>query len=174
NPGPNATTKLGTRTSAVLRIIDNDVSLAFSAPSYSVKEGAGLATITVELTGVNAAPVSVTWATSDGTALAGSDYGTLGNPTPPTGSLPFPPGGTATGVRTKTFTVRVLADRVMEATETVNLALCAPTGGAQLIAGRDTAVLSIVDDDLGGVVQFSAATFAGNGGGGNAASALSR
>ena len=51
-----------------------------------MKESAGLATITVELAGVNATPVTVAWATSDGTATAGSDYGTpatLANPTPP-------------------------------------------------------------------------------------------
>ena len=58
-----------------MKIVDNDVSLAFSAPTYSVKESAGTATITVELAGVNATPVTVAWATSDGTALAGSDYG---------------------------------------------------------------------------------------------------
>ena len=143
----------------MLTIVDNDVSLAFSAPTYSVKESAGTATITVELAGVNSTPVIVTWATSDGTALAGSDYGTAGNLTPPTGMLTFPAGGTPTTVRTKTFPVRIIQDRVIEATETVNLTLSSPSPGAQLIAGRDTAVLSIVDDDTGGVMQFSAATY---------------
>ena len=135
NPGPNGTTHLGTRITAILKIVDNDVSLAFSAPTYSVKESVATATITVELAGVNAAPVTVTWATSDGTALAGSDYGTAGNLTPPTGTLTFPAGGTPTTVRTKTFPVRIIQDRVLEATETVNLTLSAPSPGAQLIAG---------------------------------------
>ena len=81
-------------------------SLAFSAATYSVKENAGLATITVELTGVTSAPVTVTWATSDITATAGSDYGTpatLANPTPPppSGTLTFPPGGRRSTVRTQ-------------------------------------------------------------------------
>ena len=103
----------------MLKIFDNDLSLAFSAPTYSVKESAGLATITVELVGVNATPVTVAWATSDGTATAGSDYGTpatLANPTPPppSGTLTFLPGGTPTTVRTKTFTVRILQDRTIE------------------------------------------------------------
>src|SRR4030095_13121381 len=156
NPGPNPvpppTTKLGTRTSAVLRVVDNDVSLAFSTPTYSVKENAALATIRVELSGVNVTPVTVAWATSDGTATAGSDYGTpatLANPTPPppSGTLTFPPGGTPTTVRTKTFTVRILQDRVIEPTETVNLTLSAPTGGGLLVTGRDTAALSLMEDD---------------------------
>ena len=62
NPGPNATTTLGARFTAVLKIVDNDLSLAFSAPNYSVRENVASATITVELTGVNAAPVTVAWA----------------------------------------------------------------------------------------------------------------
>ena len=58
-----------------MKIIDNNLSLAFSAPSYTVRENVALATITVELTGVNATPVIVNWASSNGTATAGSDYG---------------------------------------------------------------------------------------------------
>ena len=48
----------GARSAAVLKIIDNNLSLAFSAPNYTVRENLTLATITVELTGVNATPVS--------------------------------------------------------------------------------------------------------------------
>ncbi|MET0484579.1 MAG: Calx-beta domain-containing protein, partial [Candidatus Rokuibacteriota bacterium] len=179
NPGPIPTTKLGTRSSAVLKIFDNDLSLAFSSATYSVKESAGLATITVELVGVNVTPVTVAWATSDGTATAGSDSGTpatLANPTPPppSGTLTFLPGGTPTTVRTRTFTVRVLQDRTIEPTETVNLTLSAPTGGGLLVTGRDTAVLSITEDDLGGVMQFSAATYTVGEAAGNAAIVISR
>ena len=67
NPGPNATTTLGARSAAVLKIIDNNLSLAFSAPNYSVRENLALATITVELTGVNATPVTVAGPSSNGT-----------------------------------------------------------------------------------------------------------
>src|SRR4029450_12044699 len=161
-----------------LRIFDNDLSLAFSAPTYSVKESAGLATITVELTGVTSVPVTVTWATSDITATAGSDYGTpatLANPTPPppSGTLTFPPGGSATAPRTKTFSVRILQDLTLEDTETVGLTLSGPIG-ASLVPGRDTAQLSIVDDDIGGTIQFSAATYSVGEGTANAAIVLTR
>src|SRR6185312_2600565 len=164
NPGPNATTKLGTRTTAVLRLLDNELALGFSAPTYSVRESAGVATITVELTGVNVTPVTVNWATSNGSATAGSDYGVRGagtppGPTPPpSGTLTFAPGGSPTTVRTRTFTVPILQDAVLEGTETVNLTLSGPVG-ATVIAGRGTAVLSIQDDDIGGTIQFSAATY---------------
>jgi Calx-beta domain len=149
----------------VLKIIDNELALGFSAPSYTVRENAGLATITVELTGVNATPVTVSWATSNGTATAGADYGIRGagtppGPTPPpTGVLTFPAGGTPTTVRTRTFTVPILNDTIVEGTETVNLTLSSPSPGVQLVTGRDTAVLSITEDDVAGVILFSAPSF---------------
>ena len=103
SPGGGAT--LGARTSALLRIIDDEKALGFSAQSYTVNEGGGTATITVELTGVSSTDtVTVNYATSNGTATAGLDYTTT------TGTLIFPPGGTATGIRTKTFTVPILQD----------------------------------------------------------------
>jgi Calx-beta domain/Beta-propeller repeat len=157
-PGPNPTTTLGTRTTATLRIVDDEPALAFTLPNFSVRENAGSARIVVELTGVTVAPVTVSWAATDSTATAGSDYGARGSTVPPGGTLTFSAGGSPTTVRTRAFTVPVLTDTIVEATETVNLALSAPAGG-QLVVGRDTAVLSIVDDDRGGVIQFSAASF---------------
>lgn len=158
NPGPNATTTLGTRATAVLRIVDDELALAFVAPNSSVREGAGSATIAVELTGINTTPVTVNWSANPGSALAGSDYGARGSAVAPSGTLTFGPGGTPTTVRRRTFTVPILQDTIVEPTETVNLALSGPVGG-QVVAGRDTAVLSIVDDDRGGAIQFSAALF---------------
>jgi HSP20 family molecular chaperone IbpA len=158
SPGPNTTTTLGARTTAVLRIVDDELSVQFSAPTYTVRESAGSATITVELTGVNTTPVTVTWTASPGTATAGSDYGTLGSVTPPSGTLTFPRGGTPTGVRTLTFPVRILQDRLLEDTETVNLVLSNAAGGAAL-GSRTTATLAIQDDDLGGAMQLSATTY---------------
>ncbi len=152
---PGGGALLGTRTSAVLRIVDDELALGFSAANYSVSEAAGAATITVELTGVNAVPVTVNYATSNGTATAGLDYTTA------TGTLVFPAGGTPTTVRTQSFVVPILQDTLAEGTETVNLTLSSPTpsGVAQLVSARSTALLSIIDDDQGGAVEFDAATF---------------
>jgi hypothetical protein len=158
NPGPNPTTTLGARSTAVIRLVDDELALAFAAPSSSVRENAGGATITVELTGVNTTPVTVAWTANPGTAQPGSDFGTRGSAVQPTGALTFPAGGSPTTVRTRTFRVPILQDTLVEPTETVNLALGAAVG-AQVVAGRGTAVLSILEDDRGGAIQISAALF---------------
>jgi hypothetical protein len=146
---------LGPRASAVLRIVDDELAIGFSASNYTVGEGAGSAIVTVELTGVNVVPVTVGYATSNGTATAGLDY------TLTSGTLVFPPGGTPTTVRTRTFSVPILQDTLAEGTETVNLTLSNPTpiGVAQLVPARSTALLSIIDDDQAGTVEFDAPTF---------------
>src|SRR4029077_218152 len=97
--------------------------LAFNPQTLSVKESAGSATFTVELTGRTTGLVTVDWAASDVTAIAGTDYGTppippTPPPPPPSGTLTFPAGGSAGTVRTKTFSIRILQDLVIEDTKT--------------------------------------------------------
>ena len=82
---------------------------------------ASRATISVTRTGGSANAVSVDYATvAGGTATAGADY------TSTSGTLNWANGDTAT----KTFTVLILDDNLVEPTETVNLTLSTPTGGA--------------------------------------------
>jgi hypothetical protein len=125
--------------------------LQFSAATYSVGEAGVQATITVTRTGGSAGAVAVSYATSNGTAVAGSDY------TSASGTLNW-----GNGISTpQTFTVPIANDAADEPDETVNLALSAPTGGATLGAVA-AAVLTIVDDDAptaAGTLQFSAATY---------------
>ena len=70
------------------------------------------------------------------------------------GTLTFLPGETS-----KTFSVRIIDDQVVEPTETVNLILRNPSGGAPL-GGQNTSVLRIVDDDT--TLEFSDAVFSAN------------
>src|SRR5262249_43581762 len=87
----------------------------------------------VTLSSAYDAPVTVDWATADGTATAGSDYQSG------SGTLTFAPGETA-----KTITILVNSDRLFEPTETFFVNLSAPTN-ASIAAGQG--VGTIVDDD---------------------------
>src|SRR5205823_2321031 len=66
---------------------------------------------------------------------------------------PFGCGGTS-----NTSAIPICKDTLDESYETVNLTLSNPTGGATL-GTPDTAMLTIIDNDSGGVLQFSSATY---------------
>src|SRR5262249_44146048 len=74
NPGGGAS--LGERSSAVLVILDNDVSgvISFAAPRYVQSETGEGAVITIKRTGGPAAGASIDFATMDGTATNELDY----------------------------------------------------------------------------------------------------
>ncbi|HEX8070054.1 MAG TPA: Calx-beta domain-containing protein [Pyrinomonadaceae bacterium] len=111
-------------------------TLQFSLSSYSVNEFSNSATVTVTRMGSVAGAATVDYATSDGTATAGSDY------TATAGTLTF-----AAGELSKTFTVPLIDDSVFEGNETINLTLSNPTGGTTLAAPQ-TAVLTIQDNEF--------------------------
>ena len=158
---PTGGATLGTPSTAVLTITDNDVpppgTLQLSAATYSVAENGGTATITVTRTGGSAGAVGVTVTTSNGTATAPADY------TAVTQTVSFAAGDTAN----KTVTIPIVDDALVEGNETVDVTLSAPTGGATL-GTPSTAVLTITDNDVAppGTLQLSAATYnvAENGG----------
>jgi beta-glucanase (GH16 family) len=108
------------------------LKVAFAQASYSVIEGSP-ATITVELNMPSPLPVTVTYATSDGSATS-SDY------TSASGELVFDP-----GVVSQSFTVATLDDTEDENSETVNLALSSPVNAE--LGALSTASLSIADND---------------------------
>ncbi len=124
--------------------------LQFSASAYSVGEGDGVATITVTRTGSTSGTATVHFATSDGTALAGSDY------TAASGTLTF-----ADREASKTFTISITNDSLVESNETVILTLTNPSGTGARLGSQATSVLTIVDNDAPrpGMLQFSSATY---------------
>jgi plastocyanin len=115
-------------------------TLRFSQSGYTVNEGAGTATVTVQRTGGDDGAVSVQYAATGGTATAGQDF------TPASGTLSWADKDDSN----KTFTVAVSNDATVESSETISLALASPTGGATLDAAHATAVLTILDNDTGG------------------------
>ncbi|MFN8489045.1 MAG: Calx-beta domain-containing protein [Caldilineaceae bacterium] len=132
----NAT--LGARSKATVVIADTSSApvVQFSSANYKVGEGGGTAVITVSLTSASTSPVTVQYATSNGTATAGQDY------TSASGALTF-----AAGQLTQTFTVPILQDKVYEGNETVNLTLSTPVNAT--LGAQANAVLTINDDEIG-------------------------
>ena len=132
---------LGSPASAVLTIIENDPvppagSLQFGSATYSVDESGPNVLISVTRTGGSFGAVSVDYASSNGTASAGSDY------TAVAGTLSF-----ADGVATsQSFSVPISEDTLFEGNETVNLTLSNVTGGASL-GTPGTAILTITEND---------------------------
>jgi hypothetical protein len=127
------------RETAELSVVDDDVggTIQFSAATYTVSEGVGSATITVRRSGSTAGDVTVDYATSDGTATAGTDY------TAAAGTLTFGVGETV-----KTFTVPITDDADPEGVETLNVTLSNPSPSAPTTLGpRTAAILRIVDND---------------------------
>jgi hypothetical protein len=134
---PTAGMTLGGRSTTVVRITDDDPAgaLAFAATQFTATEGGPAAVITVVRTGGTASGVTVQFATSNGTATAGSDYQAR------SGTLSFGAGQTS-----RTFTVPILDDSRAESAETVTLTLSNPGGGG-VLGSPSTAVLRILDNE---------------------------
>ncbi|MDE1569445.1 Calx-beta domain-containing protein [Aquabacter sp. P-9] len=119
---------------------------AFSVTDASVTEGnSGTKELafTVSLSSAATAPVTVAYATADGTALAGSDY------TAKSGTLTF-----AAGETSKVVKVLVNGDTAVEGNETFTLNLTNPSG-ATLADGAGTG--TIVNDDVAPLPTLSIA-----------------
>ena len=133
---------------ATLTIVDDDAppTVQFSSSAYSVSESGGTATITATLSAASSLPITVTYATSDGNATAGSDYTAI------SGTLAFAPSDIS-----QTFSVSILPDALDEEDETVNLTLSDPVNATP--GTPVAATLTIVDNDPEPTVQFSAASY---------------
>ena len=106
-----------------------------SAATFNFNENTGAATITVNRVGGTNSTITVDYATSNGTAIAGTDFTTI------SGTLTFLNGETS-----KTISVPIINDTMDEPNETFNVALSNPTGGALLLA-PSSAIVTITDDD---------------------------
>lgn len=131
---------LGSPSSATLTINDDDPSsptgtLAFSLSNYSRIENQGPIDIVVNRTGGSSGAASINYSTSNGSAVAGSDYSAA------SGTLNWNNGEEGS----KSFSVAVVNDSDDESNETVNLALSNASGAA--LGSPGSAVLTIEDDD---------------------------
>ncbi len=127
----NATIADGT---GVGTIVDDEPRVSISDKTVTEGNTGGTsATFTVTLSAAYDVPVTVNYATANGTATAGSDYQAA------SGTLTFAPGETS-----KTVKVQVIGDRLAEANETFFVNLSGPTN-AGITDGQGAG--TIVDDE---------------------------
>ena len=132
---PTGGGRLGTRTNAVLTIEDDEKSLQFSSATYEISEGVRNLVVTVNRGGPLKGAITVQYATSAGTATAGSDYTTR------TGTLSF-----SSGSKSKTISIPIINDTTDEENETFTITLSNPTAGV-VLGANDEATVTIVDND---------------------------
>lgn len=107
-------------------------NVSFDNATFTASENT-TATITVNRNGGATGAISINYATSNGTAIAGTDY------TAVSGTLSWADGD----MTPKTFTIPINADFVLDNAETINLTLSNPVGTT--IANGATATLTITD-----------------------------
>ena len=141
---------------SVLADVTLNLSVASaSAPSFSVDDVAADEGNALSFTVTRSTPTtgaySVDYATSNGTAIAGSDY------TATSGTLVF-----ASGETTKTVQVTTLTDAQAEGGETVNLDLSNATGGATISDALGVGTISNVAPPPSFAIDDVAATEGGD------------
>jgi hypothetical protein len=117
----------------------NDVSL------LERNAGSQTAVFTVRLSAPATRPVTVQYATADGSATAGEDYAAV------SGMLSF-----GRGTTTASIAVPVSGDTKVEGAETFNVTLSAPVNAT---LADDTGVGTILNDDTAGFFRLSAARY---------------
>ncbi|HEV2390904.1 MAG TPA: Calx-beta domain-containing protein [Verrucomicrobiae bacterium] len=140
------------QTKGLMYIQEDDTApgvIGFSAGSYAVTEGTN-AVITLVRTNGSVGPISVRFATTNGTAIAGQDYIGVTN------SVLFRDGQTSTNV-----VVPTLNNSAIQNDLAVNLYLAAPGNGATL--GVSNAVLTLINVNfLPGHLNFSSTAYSTN------------
>lgn len=156
NPVPAGVLDVNNPTTVTIQ--DNDFAgqFLFGAAQFFTDENGVSAVIPVLRRGGSAGEVSVNYAATAGTAVAGTDF------QPVSGRLTFAP-----GVTLQTFVVPILDDTATDPDRTVNLRLSVPVGGATIATGGGTASLVIVDNESLNIPAGSVETDFAAGGGAN-------
>ncbi len=113
-------------------------TLLFQNLAYNKGENGSSIQLTVQRVGIISNQVTVDYQTSGDTALPGQDYQSV------SGILTFGPLETI-----KTISIPIVNDQILEPRETFSVTLDNPTNNADIENGRQTATISLLDDDLG-------------------------
>ena len=117
-------------------------SFQLNASEFTISEDGGVVVATVTRSGSTEGEVTVGFTTTDETAQAGSDY------SPNSGILTF-----ADGETSKTITVTLLDDTVLEGDEAFQISLRNPSGSFGL-GGPTTSNVTIDDDDFENLTHY--------------------
>ena len=118
------------------------VTLSPMFPSITEgNSGTKLMTMTATLSTAASTAVTVGYATSNGQAIAGSDYTATG------GTLSF-----AVGETSKTFSIPILGDAAFEGDESFFINLTSATGAILGTNGTNSAIAEITNDDIPGTI----------------------
>ena len=130
---------LGSRSTATVSIIDSDLGIQFQLGAYAITEDAGAVLIGIVRGDDGNVPVTLTFATANGTAMSGVDYAGTTN------TLSFAP-----NERLKFVPITILNNSLKQPDRTFRATLSNPTGGA--LGNQQTTTVTILDNDQG--VQF--------------------
>jgi hypothetical protein len=143
---------LGSPSVATVTIVDDDRgpgTVQFAQAVYTVNEAGTNVLLSVARVGGSSGPVSVEYRPRNATAYWTYDYQYTN------GTLVWADGDAAT----KTIRIPIVNDAVVEGTETFEVRLSSPSGGATL-GNPSLAVVTIQDDDrAAGIIQFAQAAY---------------
>jgi uncharacterized repeat protein (TIGR01451 family)/uncharacterized delta-60 repeat protein len=134
---PGGTSQILPPVTVPLTIVNQNVDLSFAQFGYFVDETNGSVTIGVTRSGNTNVPVSVQYATTNGTATAGLNYSAV------SGLLNFSSNETF-----QTITIPILYDPQITGNLLFFVNLFGPSGNGQVVAPLSTAI-SVIDDDSG-------------------------
>ena len=134
---------------ATVTIVNDDRQPGILISDARLSESGGSMVFDVTLTNVWVPEVTVNWATSDGTATAGTDY------TASSGTISFPDGDTSL---TRTITVPISEDTEFEGDETFTIVLSEPAGAGFQGGGETLAATGTIEDNDLPVVTVEAKT----------------
>jgi hypothetical protein len=142
---------LGTPSSAVVTVAENDAVpvVSFSGSSVQAGEGSGTLALTVSRSRISTYITSVQYAVAGGNATSGTDY------SGGSGTLTFAPGATSASI-----TLILLNDNVHEGNETVVVSLSSPANAT--IGSPSATTVTILNDDAPPALQFGAAQYSAN------------
>jgi hypothetical protein len=143
NPGFGV--QIGTPNTTTVILEDADAGVSFTTNYSTVLKNAGLAVFTVVCSNTNAGPVSVNYATANGTATAGLDYAAT------TGTLTF-----TNGITTNFFTVPIIPNGIVTGDRWFTVNLSNPTGFGRIVSPSVQTNL-IIDSNSG--LRFSSANY---------------